>query len=199
MPQDLFTISKSVSHLSAKLTGAKINKIFQPSGDEVDLAVYSGEVFRLVISASARFSRVSISNREKPNPEVAPNFCMLLRKHLSGGEIVGVETVFDDRIIKISISKLNDFYEAENLELYAEIVGKHSNVFLTRNGVILGSLKSAPQELDGGRITLVGAKYCPPAKQDKVLASSENTLKIFSEYSGGDLGNFILNSFLDNL
>lgn len=197
MPQDLFTIKRSVKYLSQQLVGAKVNKIFQPSSDEIDLAVYHGGVFRLVISSSAKFSRVSISNKEKPNPEVAPNFCMLLRKHLTGAEIKGVSLAFDDRIIKISLTALNDFYESENLELYAEIMGKHSNIFLVKNGVILGMLKSAPQELDATRLTLVGAKYTPPAKQNKLLASKENALKVFSEYSGGDLSKFILLSFLD--
>ena len=79
MPQDLFTINRTVKSLSQALSGAKINKVFQPTSEEVNLLLFSGKAFRLVISANAKYARVSIINGEKPNPEVAFNFWMLLR------------------------------------------------------------------------------------------------------------------------
>ena len=93
---------------------------------------------------------------------------MLLRKHLIGAEVLKTEVVNDDRIIRISLKNQNDFLDNETYELYAEIMGKYSNVFLVKNGLILGSLKQSPQDIDGKRITLVGSKYSYPEKPNKI-------------------------------
>ena len=197
MPQDLFTIKRTAEFLSKTLVGAKINRIFQPSSDEINLLLYNKQAFRLVISTNAKFARVSISNIEKPNPEVAYNFCMLLRKHLSGAEITSLGVYNDDRIIKISLVNKNELQDRESYALYAEIMGKYSNLFLTKNGVILGAIKQNLDGLDGKRITLTGAKYQPPKKQDKISAFSSDAKKVFDSFVGGALDLYILKSFSD--
>ncbi len=168
MPQDLITLKKVASELNSTVTGAKVNKVLQPSAFEINLVLYQRKTFRLVINVNAQFARVSLSNAEKENPLTAPNFCMLLRKHLLGAEISGVTVANDDRIIKISFLNLNDFKESVTLDLYAEIMGKYSNLFFVKDDKILGSLRTLPQGLDGKRITLVGAPYKFPEKSDKI-------------------------------
>lgn len=197
MPQDLFTIKRTTKYLNQALSGAKISKVLQPNKDEVNLVLYKGYAFRLILSANAKFSRVAISNQEKQNPLTPPNFCMLLRKHLLGGEILNVEVVNDDRIIKISIKNQNDFLDSETYEIYSEIMGKYSNVFLTKNGTILGSIKQTPQDIDGKRLTLSGSKYIYPEKPNKISALNDSAKQILKGYQGGDIGRFILNSFYD--
>ncbi len=196
MPQDLFTIRRTTEHLSKRLVGAKINKIFQPTVEEVDLLVYKDTPLRVVISTNAKFARVSITDSEKPNPDVAFNFCMLLRKYLSGAEITGVEVFNDDRIIKISLTNKNDLQDSEVYALYAEIMGKYSNLFFTKNGVILGASKQS-QDIDGKRLILTGAKYSPPNKQNKISAFSKDAERVFNSYAGGALDLYILQSFAD--
>ena len=196
MPQDLFTIRRTTEQLSKRLVGAKINKIFQPTVEEVDLLVYKDSPLRVVISTNAKFARVSITDSEKPNPDVAFNFCMLLRKYLSGAEITAVEVFNDDRIIKISLTNKNDLQDSEVYALYAEIMGKYSNLFFTKNGVILGASKQS-QDIDGKRLTLTGAKYIPPDKQNKISAFSKDAEKVFKNYLGGALDLYILQSFAD--
>ena len=117
--QDLFTIKRIAKTLSDKCVNAKINKVFEPSSEEVNLLLFKEKAFRLVISANAKFARVSITQGEKPNPEVAFNFCMLLRKYLTGAEITSVEVFNDDRVIKISMAGKNDLQDFVEYSLYA--------------------------------------------------------------------------------
>lgn len=196
MPQDYFTLTRAVAELNTFTVGAKINKINVPTDFETVFTVYNGKTFKLIISANAKYARVGITKAEKKNPIVAQNFCMLLRKHLTGAKIKNIELVNDDRIVKISFENENDLKERVNLELFAEIMGKYSNVFLTKNGLILGSLRTAPQNLESARITLTGSKYVYPSRPEKTNPYNVAEAKrVFSLYSGGDLSRFILNNF----
>ncbi len=195
--QDLFTLRRITEVLKNKCANAKINKVFQPTSEEINLLLFKEKAFRLVISTNAKFARVSVTQGEKPNPEVAFNFCMLLRKYLTGAEITNIEIFNDDRVIKISIVNKNDLQDFVEYALYAEIMGKYSNLFFTKNGVILGALKQSAENLDGKRITLTGAKYTPPLKPEKLSALSESAKKVFLSFQGGALDRYILNSFND--
>lgn len=197
MPQDAFTLKAVVSELNATLTGGKINKINQPDNDEVVFIVYTvKKIQKLVISTNASFCRVGFTTQEKPNPLTAPNFCMLLRKHLSGAAIKNVSLDFPERVVCFTFERLNDFKEQEEKKLYAEIMGKYSNVILTQNGIILGSLKTPGIEVNSYRPMLTGMKYTSPPPQNKEdLLDKEKSISILSAYTGGDLGDFIFNRF----
>ena len=57
-------------------------------------------------------------DENKQNPPTAPNFCMLLRKHLGNGRIVGVEQPDFERIIILEIEHLDEmgqFLEKDKL------------------------------------------------------------------------------------
>ncbi|MBO5712624.1 MAG: NFACT family protein [Clostridia bacterium] len=196
MPQDLFTLQKVVSELNALIIGAKIQKINMPSDYDVVFTIYNGKTNKLAVSCNAKNSRVGLTTVDKPNPLVAKNFCMLLRKHLLGARISGVNLYNNDRIIALTFENQNELFETVSYVLYAEIMNKYSNVFLTANGVILGLMRNAPQNLDSTRITLTGAKYLPPLLQNKFNAyDNDSLIKAFSLYLGGDLSKFILSSF----
>ena len=196
MPQDLFTIQKSLVELRQKLIGSKINRIIEPDSDEILLTLFNGKVFNLIISTSAKYCRVGLTYLDKPSPLTAPNFCMLMRKYLSGGEITGIDTLPNDRIIKITITNQNDFKEFNEYFLYAEIMGKYSNIFLTANGVILGSLKTTPQTLEGKRLAMTGSIYTPPQSQNKCdVTNKKQVLEVLKTYNGENLDKFILANF----
>lgn len=195
MPQDAFNLRRCAGELNAYLSGGKINRIIQPLKDEVVFNVYTGKaVLKLALSASAAYARACITKDEKEAPAAAPNFCMLLRKHLLGGEILSVEQVNFERIIAIKIKCVSDFTSAERV-LYAEVMGKYSNLILTENGVILGALKTAALEDNCSRLTLAGAKYTLPKAQDK-LNPMEGAEKIGELLKGaeGDIPAFIFNN-----
>lgn len=177
MPKDFYSVYKTAISLDNLLRGAKVNKITQPENYEVDFLLYKGKTFTLTACIAPELLRVGLTDIEKPSPVNAPSFCMLLRKYLQGGEITGVKTLNDDRIIDISFTNKNDFFETENLDLIIELMGKYSNVFLVKDGILAGALKNAPRELSAKRLIASGLKYSFIEKEFKPLLWDANALK----------------------
>ena len=85
MAFDGITVACMAHELHKNLSGGRISKIAQPETDELLLTIKSQEGnFRLLLSASASLPLVYLTQTNKPSPLTAPNFCMLLRKHISG-------------------------------------------------------------------------------------------------------------------
>lgn len=197
MPQDAFTLHHAAAELDGILRGAKINRVSQPDKDDVYLLVYTSRGTRtLVLSSNAENCRVGFISKEKPNPKVAPNFCMLMRKHVLGATIEKVEQLGSERIIALTFACKNDFRDNVKKILYAEIMGKYSNLILTENGLILGCLKNAPLDVATSRVTLSGAEYKFPKPQDKADLSDKNaSISRLTAFSGDNLDNFLFNNF----
>ena len=82
-----------VEEFKTALIGGKIDKIFQNDKNTILLKIYSHSThYSLNICIDAHNCRIVLTNNAKQNPLVAPNFCMLLRKHLIGGFITNIET-----------------------------------------------------------------------------------------------------------
>lgn len=168
MPQDAFHIRRSAAELDSLLRGGKINRISQADKDEVTFIIYTGKTtVKLLLSTNASNARVCLSREEKEPAPVAPNFCMLLRKHLLGGEILSVSQHGFERIVEIRMLCASDFSRAERT-LVCEIMGKYSNLILVKDGVIEGALKTASLEDNAKRLLFPGARYAYPAPQDKL-------------------------------
>lgn len=191
MPQDAFTIRLVARELDAALKNGKINKINQPSREELSLLIYTGKrTVKLVINANASECGVYFTTDVQENPIVAPNFCMLLRKHLSGAEILGVSTPGFERIVVIRLKCFSDFSECER-ELHVEIMGKYSNVILTENGIVLGAMKTTTLDENCKRAILPGAKYTLPAPQDKINPADKSSLEELLASPQEDLSRFL--------
>lgn len=193
MPQDAFTLQKLNSELACLFVGGKISRINQPEKDRLSLLIYThiGTV-KLDIDLSAKFCRISVNEkRTDENPKNAPNFCMLLRKHLQNAEITAVKQVDFERVIYFDFTCFSEFSSCE-MRLYLEIMGKYSNAVLTKDGIIVGALKTTSLE-SAKRVTLTGAKYRLPEKQDKASPLELSELeKAFSDRLGtGDAAEFI--------
>ena len=183
MPQDAFTLRRNAEELRSLLVGGKINKIVQPGKDDLLFYIYTGKtVLKLVICTNASYNRVCLTSCEPDAPLAAPNFCMLLRKHLLGAEIVDIAQPGFERIIAITLHCVSDFTQADRV-LYAEIMGKYSNVILVEKGVILGALKTTSLEENRRRVLFSGVKYALPAPQDKVSPLSGDLLPALSGYA----------------
>lgn len=171
MPQDAFTLRLSARELDAALKGGKINKIIQPEREEVSFLIYTGKrTVKLTLNANASDCGVYLTDDERENPAVAPNFCMLLRKHLLGAEILKIETVGFERVVAVTLLCHSDFSSSERI-LYAEVMGKYSNLILTEGGRILGALKTTFLQEQAKRTIMTGAKYRLPAPQEKANPS----------------------------
>lgn len=120
------------------LIGGKIDKIHQPDKNTIVLGIYSNSVhYALNICIDAHNYRINLTTNSKPNPFVAPNFCMLLRKHLISGKISNIEMYGLERLVKIDIETINDFNEIEIKSLIIELMGKHSNIILVNSKNII--------------------------------------------------------------
>ncbi|MDE6557833.1 MAG: NFACT family protein [Clostridia bacterium] len=194
MPQDAFTLKYIARELKECFTGGKISKINQPAKDLLSLLIYTRNgTLKLDIDLSAKYCRISAGERtETPNPKVAPNFCMLLRKHLQNAEITEISQVDFERIIRIDFKCFSEFEIAE-LQLYLEIMGKYSNAILVKDGIILGALKTASLETGARRVMMSGAKYLLPEKQDKADPTNLEELEKAFGAKCGDAAEFIAN------
>lgn len=143
MAFDGTVIANIVYDMKRSLMGGRIYKIYQPEADELLLVIKNQkETYRLLLSASASLPLVYFSSENKQNPMTAPNFCMLLRKHISNGRITAIEQPGLERIIEISVEHLNEMGDLCRKKLVIEIMGKHSNIiFLDDTGMIIDSIK----------------------------------------------------------
>ena len=192
MPQDTFTLRLVARELDGALKGGKINKINQPEREEISLLIYTGKrTVKLTINVNAGDCGIYFTQDEQENPLVAPNFCMLLRKYLSGAEILKVEMPLFERILCIHFRCFSDFTSCER-ELKCEIMGKYSNLILTEADTILGALKMTTLDENCRRAILPGIKYTLPTPQDKVNPKDKEALQaLFATPPEGNLARFL--------
>ncbi len=191
MPQDAFTIKYVAAELSQKLAGGKITKIIQPEKELVIFFIYtaSGTV-KLEICLAAKGCRMSITERDVTAPKVAPNFCMLLRKYITGAKILSVNSVEGERVVYMDLECITEF-EHTSARLYAELMGKYSNAVLTERETVVGALKTAAIGENTERALFCGVKYAPPKPQDKTDPNSLAELEKLFESAHGDRAKFI--------
>ena len=129
MAFDGITVAALAAELSHKLTGARISKIAQPEGDELlfTLKQYKDN-YRLIISANASLPLVYLTQENKMSPMTAPNFCMLLRKHIGNGRIISITQPGLERILDFTIEHLDELGDLKEKHLMVELIGKHSNI-----------------------------------------------------------------------
>ena len=109
MALDGTVIASVTKEMNTRILGGRISKIAQPEADELLLTIKSGKkTEKLLISASAGLPLIYFTNQNKPNPLTAPNFCMLLRKHIGNGRIISITQPSLERIIDMEIEHLND-------------------------------------------------------------------------------------------
>ena len=170
MALDGIVINNLVSELSDTLVGGRINKIAQPEKDELLLTIKNNrEQYRLLISASASLPLIYLTSENKPSPLTAPNFCMLLRKHLNSAKILSITQPSLERIINIEIEHLNELGDVCIKYLIVEIMGKHSNIiFCDSEKKIIDSIKHISGLVSSVREVLPGRDYFIPHTVDKL-------------------------------
>ena len=126
MALDGIVISNIVTELSDRLANARISKIAQPEADELLLTIKGTKgQYRLLLSAGASLPLIYLASANKPSPLTAPNFCMLLRKHIENGRIVNVSQPGLERIIRFDVEHLDELGDLRRKTLVIEIMGKH--------------------------------------------------------------------------
>lgn len=172
MAFDGVTIANVVSEMKKELIGGRLYKIAQPENDELLLTIKTSEgQKRLCISADASLPLLYLTQNNKPSPMTAPNFCMLLRKHLQNGRITDITQPGLERIIHIRIEHLDEMGDLCHKTLVVEIMGKHSNIiFCNEDNVIIDSIKHISAAVSSVREVLPGKPYFVVQTQDKLNA-----------------------------
>ena len=170
MAFDGITIANIVTELNQNITGGKINKIAQPENDELIITIKNQrKQYRLFLSASASLPLIYLTETNKPSPLTAPNFCMLLRKHIGSGKIIAIEQPGMERIIRFTIEHLNELGDLCTKYLIVEIMGKHSNIiFCNEEDQIIDSIKHVSAHMSSVREVLPGRPYFIPETQSKL-------------------------------
>ncbi|MDO4323195.1 MAG: NFACT RNA binding domain-containing protein [Lachnospiraceae bacterium] len=169
MALDGIVISNIVTELNEKLSGARISKIAQPEADELLLTLKSpAGQHRLLLSAGASLPLIYLTASNKPSPLTAPNFCMLLRKHIGNGRLMRIYQPGLERIIHFEIEHFNEMGDVCHKDLVVELMGKHSNIiFCDDKGMIIDSIKHVSAQTSSVREVLPGRPYFIAVTQEK--------------------------------
>jgi predicted ribosome quality control (RQC) complex YloA/Tae2 family protein len=171
MSYDGITMAAVCQELSKKLTGARVEKIYQPGKLEITFNLRTADKSGLLVcSADASFARVHLTQAKPENPPAAPSFCMLLRKHLEGARLLGIAQSGLDRVLTFTFRGYDDFGIEIRKYLICELMGKHSNIILTSGDTnrILGSAKTITSSMSRQRTVAPGEIYLPPPQHIKL-------------------------------
>ncbi len=182
MAFDGIVIANLVKELGEKLTEGRIYKIAQTEDDELLLTIKVGkEQHRLLMSASASLPLLYLTDKNKQSPLTAPNFCMLLRKHLQNGRITRIYQPGLERIVHFDVEHLNELGDLCKKTLIIELMGKHSNIiFCNSEGMIIDSIKHISAQTSSLREVLPGRHYFIPETMHKVNPR-EASKEVFEE------------------
>lgn len=159
-----------LSEFSSEFPEAKIERVFQPRVDEIDMQIHYGKSSkRLVFNVGPNAPRLQTSEIAKENPKEAPMFCMLLRKYFVGARINSVEQPGFDRIADFTVSCYDDMGFPTERHIICEIMGKYANlIVLDSDRKILSALKIIDFAASTVRQVLPGLEYQIPQKPEKL-------------------------------
>ena len=181
MAFDGIVIANLVRDLNEKIVSGRISKIAQPEKDELLFTIKGNrENVRLLVSANASLPLLYFTANNKPSPMTAPNFCMLLRKHIANGRIISVTQPGLERIVHIDIEHLDEMGDLRHKTLVMELMGKHSNlIFCNDDNTIIDSIKRVSAAVSSVREVLPGKPYFIAHTQDKLdaLTCDETTFR----------------------
>lgn len=186
MAFDGITMAALADELNQKIIGGRISKISQPEKEEIILTIKNeGNQYRLFLSASPSLPLIYLTDANKQSPMTAPNFCMVLRKHLQGAKILSVATRGLERVISLSMEHLDEMGDLCVRTLNFELMGKYSNLILCdSDATIIDSLKHVSASMSSVREVLPGRAYFVPAQENKkdiLTATREEFLQLFEE------------------
>ena len=195
-------VTKAIASELQQLSGARIDKIFQPNKNTILLGFYlDGSNYLLNICIDAQNYRINLTTHQKNNPKVAPNFCMVLRKHLLGLHIKNIITNNLERLVIIDFEGFDDVDDIISKRLIVELMGKHCNIILLdEQNLIIDSLRHINKE-DSQRAIIPHVKYTYPVTSKSnfldCLSFEDFYEKISSDNSISDVFNGISQSFIE--
>lgn len=198
MPLDAICLQGVVGELAPQLTGSRIEKIQQPARDQIILLLRGSR--RLFLNAGANQPRIHLTEQLRDNPSQPPMFCMLLRKHLSGGIIESVRQEPLERVVTLTVLASDEMGERSRFTLVWEGMPRRANLILCdRDGRIIDCLRRVDLEAEQDRQVLPGLFYRLPTRQDKrsPLSVTEEEFAALLERTAPDapLDGWLLDTF----
>lgn len=168
------------------LVGSRVDKIYQPSREEivVSLRTFRDGAKKLVLSANSVSARIALTGAGFENPQQPPMFCMLLRKHLCGGKLSAIRQDGLERIISLDFECTNEIGDIVTNTLIAEIMGRHSNIILVRDGRVIDSIKRITDDISSVRRVLPGIQYEAPPRQDRICLLTAEPQEVLEAIEG---------------
>ena len=149
MPFDAVFLSAVTAELRESLLGSRVDKVQMPARDLVVLQFHGAKGNgRLLLSASSNSPRIHLTTAALENPAQPPMFCMLLRKHLSGGRIVELRQPPMERMVDLVLDCTDEMGEPVRKHLILELMGRNSNlILLGGDGRVLDCLRRVDFEM----------------------------------------------------
>ena len=201
MPFDAFFLTAVRRELEGSLTGCRIDKVQQPQRDTLILSMRGAAGGgRLLLTASPNHPRIHLTNEPAENPAQPPMFCMLLRKHLTGGRLVSMQQPEMERLLDLTFDCTDEMGSPTRKHLILEIMGRNSNLILTgEDGRILDCLRRVDFEMSEKRQVLPGLYYHLPPTQGKrdpfAVTQEELTALLAAQRSPRRLDGWLLDTF----
>ena len=175
MSFDGIVTRKIVNELNKEILGGKIQKISQPSKNDLIFNIYSmGKSHKLFLSANNNEARINLTKKKYENPEKPDNFCMVLRKHLNQAKILEIKQYGLDRVVEFSIASIDEMGFDTSKKLIVEIMGRHSNIILTDDKYkIIDAIKRVNDYMSSVRQVFPSLSY-ERIKSDKIDISDES-------------------------
>lgn len=174
-----------VHELKENILSGRVTKVHQPFDNELILRIRANRKnYQLLLSAHPQYARVQLTNLQFENPSQPPQYCMVLRKHIEGSILIGINQVENDRVIEFVFSGRDELGDEQNYYLIAEIMGRHSNILLVNKEEekLYDAIRHIPPSLNSYRTLLPGATYRPAPAQESINPFSySETVKIIGE------------------
>ena len=183
MAFDGIVISNIVSELKQKLTGGRISKIAQPEPEELVLTIKNKkDTYRLFLSANASLPLIYLTQEAGLSPMTAPNFCMLLSKHIGNARITDVTQPGLERIVRLELEHLDELGDLRQKSLVIELMGKHSNIIFCDGTKIVDSIKHVSAAVSSVREVLPGRDYFIPNTTGKTTPLAADKTFFWKKY-----------------
>ncbi len=184
MALDALTMSLLAKELDDNLQGSRIDKIHQPSKDEIVMHIRKRDGnAKLLISARSGSARICITNESFENPQTPPSFCMLMRKYFSGAKFVSANSIKGERIIMLSFTATSEMGDTVALDLAVELMGRYANIVaINQEGKVIDAMKRVDADASSVRQLLPGITYkLPPNRENPniVLEPEKVMQKVF--------------------
>ena len=196
-------VTKAISTELFPLNGARVDKIFEPNKNSIILGIYKDGInYALSTCIDAQYCRINLTTHKFSNPQVAPNFCMLLRKNLIGLKLKNITTFDLERVIIIEFEGFDELDDIISKKLVIELMGKHSNIILLDDeNIIIDSLRHIKEIDENFRDILPHTKYFFPTSNKnnflelKDFSDFKNKLNNFDILDINNIANIISNTF----